>query len=71
MYVILSIVKVTPFKRDPLKELAEAYREESIRLGFNYSQTLDWHHPDGMGNDWDYDPPKKNFTKYLREYMNC
>jgi len=64
-----NIVKATPFKRDPLKELAEACREEGIKLGFYYSQTLDWHHPDGMGNDWDYDPTKQNFTKYLREYV--
>lgn len=64
-----NIVKATSFKRDPLKELAEACREEGIRLGFYYSQTLDWHHPDGIGNDWDYDPAKQNFTKYLKEYV--
>ena len=64
-----KIVKATPFKRDPLKELAEACRKYGIRLGFYYSQTLDWHHPDGMGNDWDYDPANQGFTKYLREYV--
>ncbi len=64
-----NIVKATSFKRDPMKELAEACREEGIRLGFYYSQTLDWHHPDGMGNDWDYDPAKQDFTKYLRQYV--
>ena len=64
-----NVVKATPFKRDPLKELAKACKEENIRLGFYYSQTLDWHHPDGMGNDWDYDPNKKNFSKYLEEYV--
>ncbi len=64
-----NVVKATPFKRDPLKELAEACREEGIKLGFYYSQTLDWHHPNGMGNDWDYDPAKQDFAKYLREYV--
>jgi len=64
-----NIVKATPFGRDPLKELAEVCKEENIRLGFYYSQTLDWHHPDGMGNDWDYDPEKKNFSRYLQEYV--
>ena len=64
-----NIVKATPFKRDPLKELAEACREEGIRLGFYYSQTLDWHHPNGMGNSWDYDKAKQDFTKYQREYV--
>lgn len=64
-----NIVKATPFRRDPLKELAKACAEEGIRIGFYYSQTLDWHHPDGMGNDWDFDPGKKNFSKYLQEYV--
>ncbi|MCD6232732.1 alpha-L-fucosidase [Candidatus Aerophobetes bacterium] len=64
-----NIVKATPFKRDPLKELAQACKEEDIKLGFYYSQTLDWHHPDGMGNDWDYNPNEKNFSKYLEEYV--
>ena len=68
-YTDYNIVKATPFKRDPLKELAEACREEGIKFGFYYSQTLDWHHPDGMGNYWDYDLSKQNFTKYLREYV--
>lgn len=64
-----NVVKATPFKRDPLRELAEACREEGIRLGFYYSQTLDWHHPNGMGNDWDYDPNEKNFSQYLEGYV--
>ncbi|MCD6510701.1 MAG: alpha-L-fucosidase [Thermoprotei archaeon] len=68
-YTDYNIVKATPFGRDPLKELAEACKEEGIKLGFYYSQTLDWHHPDGLGNDWDYDPAKKDFTRYLREYV--
>jgi len=64
-----NIVDATPFKRDPLNELAEACGKEGIRLGFYYSQTLDWHHPDGLGNDWDYDPNKKNFSRYFEEYV--
>jgi alpha-L-fucosidase len=35
----------SPFKRDVMKELAEACRKEGIALGFYYS-TCDWHHPD-------------------------
>ena len=64
-----NIVKATPFKHDPLKDLAKACEEEGIRLGFYYSQTLDWHHPDGIGNDWDFDPRKKNFSSYLEGYV--
>jgi len=68
-YTDYNIVRATPFRRDPLKELAEACKDEGVRLGFYYSQTLDWHHPDGMGNDWDYDLSKQNFTEYLRAYV--
>jgi alpha-L-fucosidase len=68
-YTDYNIVKATSFRRDPLKELAEACKDEGIRLGFYYSQTLDWHHPNGMGNDWDYDLSKQNFTEYLRTYV--
>jgi len=64
-----NIVDATPFKRDPLKELAEACEREGIKFGFYYSQLLDWHHPDGAGNDWDYDPNKKNFMRYLEDYV--
>ncbi len=40
-----NIVDWTPFKRDPMKELAEECRRQGIKLFFYYSQ-LDWHHPD-------------------------
>ncbi len=40
-----NIVDWTPFKRDPLKELAEACRRHGLKLFFYYSQ-LDWRHPD-------------------------
>jgi alpha-L-fucosidase len=43
----LSDYKVTntPFKRDPLRELADACaRRSDVKLGF-YSSLLDWHHP--------------------------
>ena len=33
-----NIVAATPFKRDPLKELAEECRKQGIKLGFYYSQ---------------------------------
>jgi alpha-L-fucosidase len=35
----------TPFKRDVVKELAEACRKQDIAFGAYYS-TCDWHHPD-------------------------
>lgn len=51
-----NIHDATPFKRDPLKELAAACRKQGIKLGFYYSQAQDWHHPGGsamMGGHWD------------------
>jgi alpha-L-fucosidase len=64
-----DIVDATPFGRDPLKELAEECEKQGIKLGFYYSQTQDWHHPDGDGNDWDFDPDKKDFAGYLENYV--
>ncbi len=42
-----NIYDATPFKRDPLKELADACKKHGIRLGFYYSQAQDWHEPGG------------------------
>lgn len=51
-----NIVDATPFKRDVLKELADACRKYGMKLGFYYSQAQDWYHPGGAvsGNkEWD------------------
>src|SRR5882724_6945295 len=50
-----NIVDATPFKRDPLKELAAACEKNGIKLGFYYSQAQDWHHPGGAAwnGHWD------------------
>jgi alpha-L-fucosidase len=62
-----NIYDATPFKRDPIKELSEACKRQGMRLGFYYSQTQDWHEPNGDGNTWDFDESKKDFGKYFRE----
>lgn len=64
-----NIVDATPFGRDPMVELAEECRRQGIKFGFYYSQTQDWHHPDGDGNDWDYDESAKDFDGYIRNYV--
>jgi alpha-L-fucosidase len=64
-----TIVDATPFGRDPLAELAEECQRQGIKLGFYYSQSQDWHHPDGLGNDWDYEPEEKDFAEYLDHYV--
>lgn len=51
-----NIYDATPFKRDPLAELAAACKKYDMRLGFYYSQAQDWHHPGGAaakGGHWD------------------
>ena len=60
-----NIVDATPFRRDPIRELADACRKEGLKLGFYYSQFQDWHERDAAGNTWDF-PKPGNFEKYLR-----
>jgi len=64
-----NIVDATPFGRDPLKELADECQRQGLRFGFYYSQTQDWHHPDGDGNNWDYDESAKDFDGYIENYV--
>ncbi len=63
-----NIVEWTPFKRDPLKELAEECRRQDIALFFYYSQ-LDWHHPDywprGRTGQATGRPQSGDWTRYL------
>lgn len=63
-----NVVDATPFRRDVLKELAEACARRGMRLGFYYSQAQDWHERNGAGNTWDFGPDdKKDFDQYLRD----
>ena len=74
-----NIADATPFRRDPLAELAEACHGTSVRLGIYYSQCVDWHEPHGgnlpddwkdhgrkWGNDWDYPAgTHEGFAEYI------
>jgi len=62
-----NVVEATPFERDVMMELAEACHEGGIRFGFYYSQCQDWHHPGGMGNNWDKTIERVSFDEYVRE----
>ena len=46
-----NVVDATPFKRDVIKELAEACARHGMKLGLYYSQNIDWHEPHGGGYD--------------------
>jgi len=71
-----NIVKLTPWKRDPIKELNEACKKQGLKFGVYYSLGRDWHDPDvptdvkadggRRSNTWDFpDEGKKDFTKYF------
>jgi len=63
-----NVVDATPFKRDVLKELADACARRGMRLGFYYSQAQDWHEPGGAGNTWDFGPDQGPDGKELKDY---
>jgi alpha-L-fucosidase len=53
-----NIVDATPWKRDPLAELAAAAREAGLKLGVYYSLGRDWEQAGAYNtskrNDWDF-----------------
>ena len=49
-----TIVKASPYGKDPLKALAEECRKQGMKLGFYYSQAQDWNNGgSAMGGKWD------------------
>lgn len=63
-----NIVDATPFKRDPIKELAEACKKYNIKFGLYYSQAQDWNHVGGAasGGHWD-STQNGSMDKYIDE----
>jgi len=65
-YCIMS----TPFKRDPMRELADACKAEGIKLCF-YHSIMDWHHPlYDPRREWNDTakgaPDMDGYTKYMK-----
>ncbi|MFO0855843.1 MAG: alpha-L-fucosidase [Phycisphaerales bacterium] len=61
-----DIIDATPFKRDPLKELAAACKAEGVTLCFYYS-IMDWSHPLAKKETW---PAYRDHMKgQLRELL--
>ncbi len=44
-----NVVDASPFRRDIVGEFANACAKYGVKLGFYYSQDLDWHEPHGGG----------------------
>src|SRR5437588_10416486 len=73
MFADWNIVQRNPYKKDPLKMLADECHRQGIKLFFYYSQ-LDWHNPDyyprGVTN-WDNGRPDRgDWDAYLDHYMD-
>jgi len=68
-----NIVARTPYKKDPLKMLADECHRQGIKLFFYYSQ-LDWHNPDYYPRgrtEWDNGRPDHgDWNAYLDTYMD-
>ena len=60
----------TPFKRDPLKELAEECKKQGVKLCF-YHSIMDWHNPDYEPHrSWDTRDKSTNMDRYVK-YMKA
>ncbi len=68
-----NIVKATPYKKDPLKDLAAACQKEGIKLCLYYSLGRDWENKNAVSrearrNTWDFpDTSGLSYEKYLNE----
>ena len=61
-----DIMDATPFKRDVIKELADACKAAGIEFGL-YHSIMDWHQPDA--NPKQKTEQKPDFSKYREEYL--
>ncbi len=64
-------VMATPFKRDIMRELAEAARKHGLKICW-YHSIMDWHHPDYLPRrDWETRSPQgANMDRYV-EYLRA
>lgn len=65
-------VMSTPFKRDILRELADACHKEGIKMCW-YHSIMDWHHPDYLPRrEWEKDRPTAgaDFDRYVQHMKN-
>lgn len=62
-----NIYDATPFKRDPIAEMAAACKKHGLKFGVYYSQAQDWHHPGGAAYGGHWDPAQDgDLHQYVR-----
>ena len=66
-----DVVDRTPFKRDILKELADACKKQGVTFCF-YHSIMDWHHPDYLPRrEWETRPAEgADYQRYIA-YMKA
>ncbi len=62
-----SIVKRSPYGKDIAAEITNAMREKGIIPCFYYSQAIDFHESEAMGNTWYFEKPEneRDFLSYI------
>ncbi len=64
-----NIIDATPYKRDPMKDLAAECAKQGIRFGF-YHSIMDWHHPHfTAAPEWDLEA-RQDYVPIFLKYMD-
>ena len=59
-------VRATPFRRDIMREMADACRRQGLRMCW-YHSIMDWHHPDYLPRrDWEAETRPVDGARYAR-----
>jgi alpha-L-fucosidase len=49
-----NVVKASPWKHDPMRDLRDACKKQGVHFGFYYSHAWDWEAAGGPGEGWGY-----------------
>jgi len=63
-----NVAKATPYGKDLLQPLAEACRKHGLKLGFYYSQSLDWNNGGAVSRRAKWDPAQSRCS--MDEYID-